>query len=369
MITDTVMTLLANVGKALPDVFSELGDFVIEAIKFINESLTENTAILLSGLGVVIENVAKALPQMLTILSDDIIPRFAQLINDVVVDQLPVLLVAAGELMQGLVKAAPSILNILFVTLPEVLNSLMNAISDNQSILIDGITNLVEVFAVDVVPELAAVIAETAPEFIDVFLDAVMLTLPDIIMATTKLATALSVQLPQICMVLVSKIPEIMQKTYNKMMDNMWRFEDAGQNIVNGLWQGIQDNAGQLWQNIQNWLGGIWDEIVNFFDIHSPSRKMAWIGDNLVLGITKGINEEAKTAVNATRKLAAEIADVDFGIDYSMRGAVSRGSVAAPVISITFGDVSINSDMDINDVADKISRRIAANVVAQGGAF
>ena len=59
---------------------------------------------------------------------------------------------------------------------------------------------------------------------------------------------------------------------------------DVGKNLVKGLWEGIQSLAGWIWDKVSSWASDLWSGIKNFFGIHSPSKKMSWIGDMLMEG-------------------------------------------------------------------------------------
>ena len=56
--------------------------------------------------------------------------------------------------------------------------------------------------------------------------------------------------------------------------------------------------------------------------------------------------------------------------DAALIAAGNTAATPAPVmVNITFGDVQMASDMDIQEVAKEISDIIAAEVVTVGGAF
>ena len=57
--------------------------------------------------------------------------------------------------------------------------------------------------------------------------------------------------------------------------------------------------------------------------------------------------------------------NVGFGSDEGVMGGVLRSIVN----NITFGDVTINNDMDIEDIAHKVSDVIVSDVYMKGGAY
>ena len=59
---------------------------------------------------------------------------------------------------------------------------------------------------------------------------------------------------------------------------------EIGGNIVKGLWQGIQNMIGWFKDKIHNFFSGIIDGVKDTLDIHSPSKKFAWIGKMCIEG-------------------------------------------------------------------------------------
>ena len=80
---------------------------------------------------------------------------------------------------------------------------------------------------------------------------------------------------------------------------------NAGQNLVEGLWNGIGDKFNWITGKIQEFTGGILDGIKDFFGIHSPSKLFETdIGYNLVYGLANGITKKTSTAVKSMTDLA-----------------------------------------------------------------
>ncbi len=59
---------------------------------------------------------------------------------------------------------------------------------------------------------------------------------------------------------------------------------EIGGNIVKGLWQGIRNMIGWFKDKIHNFFSGIVDGVKDTLDIHSPSKKFAWIGKMCIEG-------------------------------------------------------------------------------------
>lgn len=89
---------------------------------------------------------------------------------------------------------------------------------------------------------------------------------------------------------------------FTSMKDDIF---NAGQNLVEGLWNGIGDKFNWITGKIQEFTGGILDGIKDFFGIHSPSKLFETdIGYNLVYGLANGITKKTSTAVKSMTDLA-----------------------------------------------------------------
>ena len=89
---------------------------------------------------------------------------------------------------------------------------------------------------------------------------------------------------------------------FTSMKDDIF---NAGQNLVEGLWNGIGDKFNWITGKIQEFTGGILDSIKDFFGIHSPSKLFETdIGYNLVYGLANGITKKTSTAVKSMTDLA-----------------------------------------------------------------
>lgn len=91
------------------------------------------------------------------------------------------------------------------------------------------------------------------------------------------------------------------------------RLADAGIEIATAIIEGVIKGIGRLVQRaidaVVNMARKMWDGIKSFFDIFSPSKKMAWLGKQLVLGVSKGLDDHAHVAVKSTEGMGEQILD------------------------------------------------------------
>lgn len=110
------------------------------------------------------------------------------------------------------------------------------------------------------------------------------------------------------------------------------RIFEAGQNLVEGLWNGIGDKFNWITNKISEFTGGILDGIKDFFGIHSPSKLFETdIGYNLVYGLANGITKKTSTAVKSMTDLAK--ATVSPFSDLQANVGVAKNTLSSGVSS------------------------------------
>lgn len=67
-----------------------------------------------------------------------------------------------------------------------------------------------------------------------------------------------------------------------------------GQSIIDGVARGISRGAGWVKEAMLSAARNAWDAVTGFFDAHSPSRRMAGLGQDLMEGMALGIQQRAR---------------------------------------------------------------------------
>ena len=98
---------------------------------------------------------------------------------------------------------------------------------------------------------------------------------------------------------------------------------EVGKNLIQGLWEGIEDAGAWLRDKISGFFGGVVDSIKEFFGIHSPSKVFSdEIGKNLALGVGEGFGD---TMNEVSAEMQGAI-PTDFDTSINMNGATSSYS-------------------------------------------
>ena len=97
---------------------------------------------------------------------------------------------------------------------------------------------------------------------------------------------------------------DLIDAIVNKVKELPDKMKDLGKDIVEGLWNGIDDMTEWLGNKIKSFCDNALDAIKNFFGIHSPSKVMEEeVGKWLPAGIAVGIDKNAKSVMSAMKDL------------------------------------------------------------------
>ena len=93
------------------------------------------------------------------------------------------------------------------------------------------------------------------------------------------------------------------------------KFVETGQNIADGIAQGMQDGSSDVNNAAQLLCQGVDTTVKNYFGIKSPSKLMIKIGRYLNEGLAKGISGDYKYAENSALKLSNSVLSILESID------------------------------------------------------
>lgn len=160
---------------------------------------------------------------------------------------------------------------------------------------------------------------------------------PEIIAAGARLLGQLAAGAIKAIPDVVASIPTIVVAISDGFSDSAPEFADIGKNIVRGLWSGIQSLAGWIGGKVKGFLGDIVDGAKNLLGIHSPSTVFAGMGENMVLGLEKGWEDNIGQARrDITRGLDFGSASIDYNASAAGRfgGVMTSGASGDPITII-----------------------------------
>ena len=129
------------------------------------------------------------------------------------------------------------------------------------------------------------------------------------------MATGLIKAIPQ----LIKAIPQIIEALVKGFMELRQKFNEIGENIVDGIWNGISSGWNWLVDKVKGIAGGLVDAAKSALGIHSPSTKFKYLGEMCVAGFDEGVDDLFDTdtlnkSINASfGTLSANVKYADAG--------------------------------------------------------
>lgn len=89
-----------------------------------------------------------------------------------------------------------------------------------------------------------------------------------------------------------AEVPNIISTIIDFFMSMPGKLFEIGANMVKGLWDGIKSMISWIQEKISDFIGGIVSSVEGVLGIKSPSKVFAGIGENISLGLLKGITKQ-----------------------------------------------------------------------------
>lgn len=213
-----------------------------------------------------------------------------------IVQQIPGLASSATQIITQLVQYLADHQDAIFDAGIQLLRSLVQGIGENLPQLITAAVSLIESFAsslTDHLPEIAALGV-------------------DILAALIRGLLSLTENLAGAALDLIASFVQSFD-------DNHDQFWEIGKQAVAGLWQGIKDSWSDLLSNLTEKVRSLADTAKRVLGIHSPSKVFTEIGENVTQGLVNGINTGAPAAEQDIQNIAQTLST--YGPDFATVGA------------------------------------------------
>lgn len=314
----SVITVGENIMPEVEKILTGIGEMVTTMLPEVINMIPDLINSVLPG---IIESASNLVTTLCTAIIDNaptLIDSALQLIltlTDALLQNLPMLiecgLQAIVQLALGIAQALPT----LIPTIVEVVLTIVEYLIDNVDLLIDAAIALITGLAEGLINALPVLI-EKAPEIIEKLVVALVTNVPKLLEAAVKvietLATGLITNVPK----LLAKVPQIMTSLKNGFLNLCSGFADVGKNIIDGLWNGIQNGWNWLTDKVSNLAKGLLDAAKSALGIASPSKEFRKIGEFCVAGFNDGVDDLMdgnKLASNINASLGTIQANVSGG--------------------------------------------------------
>lgn len=184
---------------------------------------------------------------------------------------------------------------------------------------------------------------------------------------------------------LKTQIDNLQNEFLNKLLEILPpQLENIGFMTITGFESGLTSRMGAILVQVKNFADDVVNEMQRALDIHSPSRKMKWLGQMTMAGYDEGISKSAKGTLSKINNLPIlesfknKVGYVKSMVSNFMNSIIPKSITSAvdkPNQNITNngGDVNIYVDKmelrekeDINRIAQEIATLINSRNLAKG---
>lgn len=203
-----------------------------------------------------------------------------------------------GNLTTIITSFVSNIINFFVVTIPNAFNNFINQTIPNT---VNGVTEGFSSLPYAIGNILGQMVANVVNAFVNIY-NTVTEQVPVIIENITTWFSQLPERIAQAFASVIERafewyenftnfvdtqIPIIIENFVSWFMSLPDQFMEIGTNIINGLWQGIQNAWSGLMSGVTEFCNGFLDGFRNALDMHSPSKKMEEIGTLSIDGLMK----------------------------------------------------------------------------------
>lgn len=319
------MATMAEAGAAVDPILTDVkmlgASLLTEFIPGITEAANAVRG-LLNGEDGAADMLGSALSGMITQLLEKAVELLPQLVDvamslvvtliDTIVGMLPQLIVTGVDLVLALIDGLASALPLIVQSVIDIIPLLVEALTSSIDKIIVG---AIELFLgiLEAIPVLLDALLPELPGIVETIVDGLLGNIDTLIDGAVQLFFGILKAIPEITAAVYREMPSIVTSIIDSLLSCLPDLIEAGGDLLGGLIKGMLDF---------DWLGSITkigDGIVGgfkkIFDIHSPSRVMAELGEMLDQGLAVGIEENAAAPVNALDALSDDMVDTTAGID------------------------------------------------------
>lgn len=209
--------------------------------------------------------------------------------------------------LDDLAQKSDSLTTVLSAMVQGVIEGIAKAIPVVTEYVLQGLDTLIQYLLEKIHGILEFIKKLNIKDVLDVIEPLLNLAMSVIIMVLSKIAANIGTIVDKLIDILLNtiyalirRIPELLQALVDLVLA-----------LIDGFGQTIEDNAARIRDAMINFCKHLWNAFLNFFGIHSPSKKTEEAGKNIIQGIIQGIGKTLssviKTVVDVGKKMLKEI--------------------------------------------------------------
>ena len=327
-----IVGLAEGLGQALP----ELIPCVIDAVLTIVDTLINNVPLLIDAALQLVTGLANGIVAALPVIIEKL-PQIITSIINALIAGIPMILTSAGEIVIALVDGIIAAIPLLIEAIPQIIMAIVNGLITGLPQILEAagqlvltiITKLEELpnqIALAIADGITRVIEwgtqmqENAGTAITGLLNRVITTLKElpakiwntIITCVTQIAEW-GVKMQEKAK---SAIANVVTSIVNGFTSLPSKMAEIGTNIVQGIWNGINNAKDWILDKIKGFGDAVLDGLKSFFGIASPSKLMRdQVGVFLAQGIGVGFEKEMRNVSRTMQNSIPREFDVDSKVN------------------------------------------------------
>ena len=306
-VADQLNELAQTVTKALADGFQEAD------VDTILDALFEKISAGMSNLSSMMPAVARFMTGLVTKLTE------------FVTNNLPMLVQVGLEIITGLVNGISENLPVLIPVIVECILTIIQTLTDpaNIQMLMDAAIALLSGLGQGLLNAVPVLVANV-PTIISNLVQSLITQSIQMSSAGESLIASLESSIGTAMNSMMSKVNGWIQSNivqpFTKAVQNI---KTVGSNLVEGLWNGINDKFDWITGKIRTWVGNVLDFFKNLLGIHSPSTVFEGYGEDMAEGLAIGYMNGIgyiKSALGMTPGLALDAGPAMGGVTLYIDG-------------------------------------------------
>ena len=281
--------LISSLTTAIPTILPALTDGVVQLITAFTQILQTSGPLLINAgmlaITTLINGIIQALPQ----ITNSALQLLLTLVNGIIAN-LPQLVQAALQMVVTLASGIGDALPKLIPAMIDAILTIVNTLLNNMDKVLSAAFKIIEGLAKGLINALPKLI-DRLPQIINTIVNFIVNNLPLIIETGVKIIVELAAGLIKAIPTLVAKLPQIISSLVGGFGKLLGAFNNIGNNIVSGIWQGISGMRDWIYNKVSGFFGGIVDSVKGLLGIHSPSTVFAGIGGYMAQGLGQGFSK------------------------------------------------------------------------------
>lgn len=346
-LAEGAISIITGLAQGLGEALPQLIPSIIETMLTIVETLIQNMPLLINAALQLITGLAEGLVQALPMLAERLPEIIVAIINGLV-EALPTIIESAGQIIVALVTGLVNAIPILIENLPQIViaivTGLAEAIPKVAVVMWDVIQSVWDVLknmpgkiwdaivgAVVKMLEWGLSMQEKAREAVNTLMSNVVTSLTELPGKIWDAIVGAVVKIAEWGMSMKDKAGEAISSVCSAVQEGFLnlpeKVKDIGKNLVQGLWNGINNAKDWVLDKIKGFGDAILKGLKSFFGIHSPSTLMEdEVGKFLAQGVGVGFTNEMETVgKNIAESIPSEF-DVAGKVKVSAENDTSIGA-------------------------------------------